>query len=77
MGAPADWEPGGKPGGHWIEELRELGTPEERERVRDGYLASVWDAEDSLASYFRFYCHRRAHQALGYRTPAEVYFEAA
>jgi putative transposase len=39
--------------------------------------ASVWDAEDSLASYFRFYCHQRIHQTLGYRTPAEVYFEAA
>jgi putative transposase len=38
---------------------------------------SVWEAEDSLSSYFRFYCHRRIHQALGYRTPAEVYFKAA
>jgi putative transposase len=35
--------------------------------------ASGWEAEDSLASYFRFYCHERIHQALGYRTPAEVY----
>lgn len=34
---------------------------------------SAWEAEDSLAEYFRFYCHRRIHQALGYRTPAEVY----
>ena len=33
--------------------------------------ASVWEAEDSLSSYFRFYCHQRIHQALGYRTPAE------
>lgn len=32
-----------------------------------------WDAERSLASYFRFYCHQRIHQALGYRVPAEVY----
>ena len=38
---------------------------------------SAWEAEDSLADYFRFYCHRRIHQALGYRTPAEVYSEAA
>lgn len=26
-----------------------------------------------LESYFTFYCHERPHQALGYRTPAEVY----
>jgi putative transposase len=35
--------------------------------------ATAWEAEDSLASYFRFYCHERIHQALDYRTPAEVY----
>jgi putative transposase len=35
---------------------------------RDG-----WEAEDSLRSYFRFYCEERVHQALGYRTPATVY----
>jgi putative transposase len=32
-----------------------------------------WDAETSLAAYFRFYDDERIHQALGYRTPAEVY----
>jgi putative transposase len=32
-----------------------------------------WEAEDSLARYFAFYCHRRRHQALDYRTPAAVY----
>jgi putative transposase len=26
-----------------------------------------------LESYFAFYCYERPHQALGYRTPAEVY----
>jgi putative transposase len=36
--------------------------------------ASVWEAEDSLAGYFHFYCHERMHQALDYRTPAAVYF---
>jgi putative transposase len=37
---------------------------------RDG-----WEAESSLAAYFRFYGHERVHQSLGYRTPAEVYGE--
>jgi putative transposase len=32
-----------------------------------------WDAQASLGRYFRFYCERRVHQALGYRTPAAVY----
>jgi putative transposase len=31
------------------------------------------DARISLGSYFRFYNTERPHQALGYRTPAEVY----
>ncbi len=34
---------------------------------------NVWEAEESLAAYFGFYCHERIHQALDYRTPAEVY----
>ncbi len=38
--------------------------------------ADCWEAERSLRSYFEFYCRRRIHQALGYRTPAEVYFGA-
>lgn len=32
-----------------------------------------WEAEQSLAGYFQFYCQRRIHQALEYRTPEEVY----
>jgi len=32
-----------------------------------------WEAEASLARYFRFYCDERLHQALAYRTPKEVY----
>ena len=34
---------------------------------------TAWEAEDSLASYFRFYCRERIHQSLGYRTPEQVY----
>lgn len=37
--------------------------------------ADGWEAEVSLESYFRFYSHERIHQALGYRTPIEVYRE--
>jgi len=39
--------------------------------------ADGWQAETSLSAYFDFYCHRRVHQGLAYRTPAEVYHEAA
>jgi putative transposase len=37
--------------------------------------ANGWEVEQSLARYFEFYCQRRIHQALGYRTPAELYGE--
>lgn len=33
----------------------------------------VWQAEDRLRKYFEFYNHRRPHQSLGNKTPAEVY----
>jgi putative transposase len=33
----------------------------------------AWQAESSLGEYFEFYCHERRHQALGNRTPSEVY----
>jgi len=36
--------------------------------------ADGWEAQQSLARYFEFYCRRRIHQALDYRTPAEVYY---
>jgi putative transposase len=45
-------------------------------KYEDVYLHEYhdgWEAEAGLARYFRFYCDRRRHQALGYRTPAEVY----
>lgn len=34
-----------------------------------------WDAEASLSAYFRFYNQERIHQALGYRTPGDIYRE--
>jgi putative transposase len=34
---------------------------------------SVKQAKESLGSYFRFYNTERLHEALGYRTPLEVY----
>jgi putative transposase len=47
-------------------------------KYEDVYLRDYtdgWQAEASLAAYFRFYNQERIHQALGYRTPAEVYRE--
>lgn len=47
-------------------------------KYEDVYLkdyADGWEAEASLAAYFRFYNHDRIHQSLGYRTPAEVYYQ--
>jgi putative transposase len=38
--------------------------------------ADGWEAESSLAAYFRFYNHERIHQSLDYRTPAELYVGA-
>lgn len=36
-------------------------------------FATVPALEQGLKEYFHFYCHERPHQALNYRTPAEVY----
>jgi putative transposase len=35
--------------------------------------ATVKEAVESLGAYFRFYNERRLHQALGYKTPYQVY----
>jgi putative transposase len=35
--------------------------------------ATVWEAEEGLASYFRFYDEERPHSRLGNQTPGEVY----
>ncbi len=34
---------------------------------------TVTALQSALEAYFHFYCHERPHQALDYRTPAEVY----
>jgi putative transposase len=36
-------------------------------------FSTVPELECGLNDYFDFYCHRRPHQSLDYRTPAEVY----
>jgi len=33
------------------------------------------EASESLNRYFELYNHRRLHQSLGYRTPAEIYYQ--
>lgn len=33
------------------------------------------EAEESLSRYFKLYNHRRLHQSLGYKTPAEIYHQ--
>lgn len=37
---------------------------------------TVREAKESLGHYFRFYNTERLHEALGYRTPEEVYHGA-
>lgn len=46
------------------------------EEVYLNEYATPREARVGLSRYFQFYNHERVHQALGYRTPAEVYFEA-
>ena len=38
---------------------------------------SVAEARQGIAAYFEFYNHQRLHQALAYRTPRQVFDEAA
>lgn len=47
-------------------------------KYEEVYLKSyetVKEARESLARYFHFYNTERLHQALGYRTPQDVYFK--
>lgn len=47
-------------------------------KYEDVYLKSyqnLAEAQRGLTAYFRFYNTERRHQALGYRTPAEIYFK--
>jgi len=45
-------------------------------KYEEVYLKAYQDgteARSSIRNYFRFYNFERPHQALGYRTPAEVF----
>ena len=48
-------------------------------KYEEVYLKAYADAKEArreLGAYFRFYDDQRPHQALGYRTPAEVFHQA-
>ena len=48
-------------------------------KYKEVYLKAYADAREArkeLGAYFRFYNNRRPHQALGYRTPSEVYLKS-
>ena len=48
-------------------------------KYEEVYLKAYTNASEArreLGAYFRFYNNQRPHQALGYRTPAEVFHQA-
>lgn len=45
-----------------------------QEKIYLNEFTSVKEAKKGIEEYFEFYNHKRLHQALHYRTPAEVYF---
>jgi putative transposase len=64
--------------GRWIDNVfieRLWRSVKYEEVYLHGYTNGT-EARTSLAKYFSFYNARRSHQALEYRTPDEVYFEA-
>jgi len=49
-------------------------------KYEDIYLKDYengWALERGLIAYFEFYRNERLHSSLGYRTPAEVYYDKA
>ena len=46
---------------------------EVRGGLPEGLTPTDREAKDGLEAYFHFYNTQRPHQALGYRTPAEVF----
>jgi putative transposase len=64
--------------GRWIDNVfieRLWRSVKYEEVYLHGYTNGT-EARASLTTYFSFYNARRSHQALEYRTPDEVYFEA-
>jgi len=64
--------------GRWIDNvfIERLWRSVKYEEVYLHGYANGTEARTSLTRYFSFYNVRRSHQALEYRTPDEVYFEA-
>jgi putative transposase len=64
--------------GRWIDNvfIERLWRSVKYEEVYLRGYANGTEARTSLTKYFSFYNTRRSHQALEYRTPDEVYFEA-
>lgn len=55
--------------------VERLGRTVKYEEIYPRGHATAAALTDGLENYFHYYCHERQHQALGYRTPAEVYYE--
>jgi putative transposase len=46
-----------------------------REEFYLNEYGSVKELRNAISAYIDFYNRRRGHQSLGYKTPAEIYFE--